>query len=74
MLHAYDTHCLRLVVVSDLLEKNQDVTKVTKACAYHTFTDPAAVVQLRSQLLQWYDEDQRELPWRTLVRKRPFLH
>ncbi|XP_037530684.1 adenine DNA glycosylase [Nematolebias whitei] len=34
--------------------------------SYHSFSDPADVVQLRSQLLSWYDEDKRELPWRTL--------
>lgn len=40
---------------------------------YHTFHDPADVVQLRSQLLCWYDKEKRELPWRTLVRKMSFL-
>ncbi|KAK5870137.1 hypothetical protein PBY51_024797 [Eleginops maclovinus] len=34
---------------------------------YHTFHDPADVELLRSQLLRWYDEEQRELPWRTLA-------
>lgn len=53
--------------VSGLLEKTGDDPR---ACVYHTFPDPAAVVQLRSQLLHWYDKDKRELPWRTLVRKR----
>lgn len=65
---------LEEVDVSDLLEKTEDLTKVTKACVYHTFPDPAAVVQLRSHLLQWYDKDKRELPWRTLVRKQPFFN
>lgn len=53
--------------VSGLLEKTGDAPR---ACVYHTFPDPAAVVQLRSQLLHWYDKDKRELPWRTLVWKR----
>lgn len=35
---------------------------------YHTFTDPADVMLLRSQLLNWYDKEKRELPWRTLVK------
>nr|XP_046247480.1 adenine DNA glycosylase isoform X2 [Scatophagus argus] len=34
---------------------------------YHSFHDPADVVRLRSQLLSWYDEEKRELPWRTLA-------
>lgn len=75
VINTYDAHCTRMslvvvldeVEVSDLLEKAEDVTNVTKACTYHTFPDPTAVVQLRSQLLQWYDKDKRELPWRTLV-------
>lgn len=36
---------------------------------YHTFSDPADVLQLRSQLLSWYDKEKRELPWRTLVKR-----
>ncbi|XP_029005042.1 adenine DNA glycosylase isoform X2 [Betta splendens] len=35
--------------------------------SYHTFPDPARVVQLRSELLRWYDQEKRELPWRTLA-------
>ncbi|KAL3047676.1 hypothetical protein OYC64_021789 [Pagothenia borchgrevinki] len=34
---------------------------------FHTFPDPADVERLRSQLLRWYDQEQRELPWRTLA-------
>ncbi|KAI4828857.1 hypothetical protein KUCAC02_022929 [Chaenocephalus aceratus] len=34
---------------------------------FHTFPDPADVDRLRSQLLCWYDQEQRELPWRTLA-------
>lgn len=81
VIDTYNAHCPRMslvvvldeVDVSDLLVKAEDVTNVTKACTYHTFPDPAAVVQLRSQLLQWYDKDKRELPWRTLVWRRPFF-
>lgn len=51
--------------VSGLLEQAGDAATAPE---YHTFADPAAVVQLRSQLLRWYDKDKRELPWRTLVR------
>lgn len=37
--------------------------------SYHSFCDPAEVVQLRRKLLSWYDREKRELPWRTLVGK-----
>uniref|UniRef100_A0A8C5D7H7 Adenine DNA glycosylase n=1 Tax=Gouania willdenowi TaxID=441366 RepID=A0A8C5D7H7_GOUWI len=37
------------------------------ASLYHMFPDVADVVQLRSQLLNWYQREKRELPWRTLV-------
>lgn len=42
--------------------------KADSLSTYHTFPDPANVVLLRSQLLDWYDKEKRELPWRTLVR------
>uniref|UniRef100_A0A8C7X7P9 Adenine DNA glycosylase n=1 Tax=Oryzias sinensis TaxID=183150 RepID=A0A8C7X7P9_9TELE len=35
--------------------------------SYHSFCDPAEVVQLRRKLLSWYDSEKRELPWRTLA-------
>ncbi|XP_072294178.1 A/G-specific adenine DNA glycosylase [Eucyclogobius newberryi] len=37
------------------------------ASLYHSFPDAAEVVLLRSHLLNWYDKEQRELPWRTLA-------
>ncbi|KAM4548512.1 adenine DNA glycosylase [Odontesthes bonariensis] len=39
----------------------------TNPSSYHSFSEPADVVRLRSQLLSWYDEEKRELPWRTLA-------
>ncbi|XP_028259596.1 adenine DNA glycosylase isoform X2 [Parambassis ranga] len=47
--------------------KQEESTAVSSPSSYHTFPDPADVVQLRSQLLSWYDKEQRELPWRTLA-------
>lgn len=44
--------------------------ETTSSSTYHTFPDPADGVLLRSQLLNWYDKDKRELPWRTLVRRK----
>ena len=51
-----------------------DVPEETSASlpSYHSFTDPAAVVLLRSELLTWYDREKRELPWRTLVKTHTF--
>ncbi|KAI8612647.1 DNA glycosylase [Chytriomyces sp. MP71] len=36
----------------------------THSLAYHAFSDEAAVMQLRCQLLAWYDANKRALPWR----------
>uniref|UniRef100_A0A3B4YH06 Adenine DNA glycosylase n=1 Tax=Seriola lalandi dorsalis TaxID=1841481 RepID=A0A3B4YH06_SERLL len=44
----------------------EETTNAALPSAYHTFPDPADVLQLRSQLLNWYDKEKRELPWRTL--------
>ncbi|XP_069007181.1 uncharacterized protein mutyh [Embiotoca jacksoni] len=46
---------------------HEETTNGSSPSSYHTFPDPADVVQLRSQLLSWYDKDKRELPWRTLA-------
>ncbi|XP_033884276.3 adenine DNA glycosylase isoform X1 [Acipenser ruthenus] len=34
---------------------------------YHYFKDPDDISSFRKQLLRWYDECKRELPWRTLA-------
>ncbi|RXM29076.1 A/G-specific adenine DNA glycosylase [Acipenser ruthenus] len=34
---------------------------------YHYFKDPGDISSFRKQLLWWYDECKRELPWRTLA-------
>uniref|UniRef100_A0A673J152 Adenine DNA glycosylase n=1 Tax=Sinocyclocheilus rhinocerous TaxID=307959 RepID=A0A673J152_9TELE len=36
--------------------------------SYHFFHDPTEISLFRSHLLQWYDQNKRELPWRTLVK------
>ncbi|KAG7235706.1 hypothetical protein INR49_002336 [Caranx melampygus] len=61
-----------------LLTNNVDIpeeetTDAASASTYHTFSDPADVVKLRFQLLKWYDQEQRELPWRTLAVTEPDL-
>jgi len=40
----------------------------TGPSTYHTFDKAADVIQIRSQLLSWYDQEKRELPWRTVVK------
>ncbi|KAF1385813.1 hypothetical protein PFLUV_G00111660 [Perca fluviatilis] len=47
--------------------KDEETTNASSPSTYHTFRDPADVVLLRSQLLNWYDKEKRELPWRTLA-------
>ncbi|KAG7283605.1 hypothetical protein CRUP_020378, partial [Coryphaenoides rupestris] len=41
---------------------------------YHTFDKAADVIQIRSQLLSWYDQEKRELPWRTVALKETDLN
>nr|WAH70730.1 ELOVL fatty acid elongase 8b [Eleutheronema tetradactylum] len=54
--------------------KEEQTTNAASPSTYHTFPDPADVVQLRSQLLNWYDKEKRELPWRTLAMTEPDLN
>lgn len=57
--------CMRLMFFG-LPEETENASSPS---TYHTFHDPADVVLLRSQLLNWYDKEKRELPWRTLVKR-----
>lgn len=54
--------------------KEEEIMKADSLSTYHTFPDPANVVLLRSQLLDWYDKEKRELPWRTLAMTEPDLN
>ncbi|KAM3620106.1 uncharacterized protein V6R79_018414 [Siganus canaliculatus] len=54
--------------------KREETVNAAGACTHHTFHDAADVVQLRSQLLRWYDKEKRELPWRTLALTEPDLN
>ncbi|TRZ02781.1 hypothetical protein DNTS_028825 [Danionella cerebrum] len=40
----------------------------------HFFQDPAETTLFRSQLLEWYDANKRDLPWRTLAMTEPDLN
>ncbi|KAM3876170.1 adenine DNA glycosylase [Diretmus argenteus] len=52
----------------------EETTNNTSPSTYHTFQDPADVVLLRSQLLNWYDKGKRELPWRTVAMTEPDIN
>ncbi|XP_029356237.1 adenine DNA glycosylase [Echeneis naucrates] len=54
--------------------KQEGTTKAVSPSTFHTFPDPADVAQLRCQLLNWYDKEKRELPWRTLAITEPDLN
>ncbi|CAK6955331.1 adenine DNA glycosylase [Scomber scombrus] len=54
--------------------KEEKTLNAASPSTYHTFSDPANVVLLRSQLLNWYNRDKRELPWRTLAMTEPDLN
>ncbi|XP_039909047.1 adenine DNA glycosylase [Simochromis diagramma] len=47
--------------------KQEETTDASSPSPHHTFPDPADVVRFRSQLLNWYNKEKRELPWRTLA-------
>lgn len=36
---------------------------------YHLFSDVADVTAFRSNLLSWYDQEKRDLPWRNLAKE-----
>lgn len=42
-------------------------------CALHRFDDAVELARLRASLLQWYDDNKRDLPWRTAVSTQPPL-
>ncbi|XP_024909230.1 adenine DNA glycosylase, partial [Cynoglossus semilaevis] len=52
-------------------KREEDAGNVNSPPRYHTFSDPAHIELLRSQLLTWYDEEKRELPWRSLALTEP---
>ncbi|XP_040896323.1 adenine DNA glycosylase [Toxotes jaculatrix] len=54
--------------------KEEETTQAASPSTYHTFPAPADVVLLRSQLLNWYNKEKRELPWRTLAVTEPDLN
>lgn len=54
---------------NDVFGLPEETTNASSPSTYHTFHDPADVVLLRSQLLNWYDKVKRELPWRTMVKR-----
>ncbi|XP_056895213.1 adenine DNA glycosylase isoform X1 [Takifugu flavidus] len=51
--------------------KEEESSHASSPSAYHFFHDAADVALLRSRLLAWYDQEKRELPWRTLALTEP---
>lgn len=39
--------------------------------SYHFFSDPSEIFAYRSHLLHWYDQNKRDLPWRTVGTTEP---
>ncbi|TKS74505.1 Adenine DNA glycosylase [Collichthys lucidus] len=56
-----------ILLTNKLNITEEETTNASSPSTYHTFHDAADVALLRSQLLSWYDKEQRELPWRTLA-------
>ncbi|XP_068174797.1 adenine DNA glycosylase-like isoform X2 [Antennarius striatus] len=54
--------------------KEEETTDVSPLSTYHMFHDAADAELLRSQLLSWYDQEKRKLPWRTLAVTEPDLN
>ncbi|XP_068599613.1 adenine DNA glycosylase [Brachionichthys hirsutus] len=54
--------------------KEEETTDASPLSTFHFFHDAADVELLRSRLLRWYDEEKRELPWRTLAATEPDLN
>ncbi|KAL6107791.1 mutyh [Pungitius sinensis] len=48
-------------------KEEEPLNASSPSCSRHSFHPPADVELLRSQLLRWYDNNKRELPWRTLA-------
>ena len=44
-------------------------SKKTVMCSIHNFIEVEELHLLRSNLLGWYDNNKRTLPWRTVVRQ-----
>ncbi|XP_051525571.1 adenine DNA glycosylase-like [Myxocyprinus asiaticus] len=43
----------------------------TQPSTYHLFHDPSEISLFRTHLLHWYDQNKRELPWRTVAMTEP---
>ena len=52
----------------------EEPTDPCPQATYHTFHEPASVLQIQNKLLNWYDKEKRELPWRTVVKITLIVH
>lgn len=46
--------------------KDEEILQ-TSVCPYHLFRDMTDVTTFRRNLLSWYDQEKRDLPWRRWV-------
>ncbi|XP_043103839.1 adenine DNA glycosylase isoform X2 [Puntigrus tetrazona] len=51
--------------------KEEEPSETEPSSPYHFFHDPPEIPLFRSHLLHWYDQNKRELPWRTLAMTEP---
>ncbi|CAL8269163.1 unnamed protein product [Arctogadus glacialis] len=55
----------------EAVKKEEEPTNPCPQATCHTFHEPASVLQIQKKLLNWYDKEKRELPWRTVALKEP---
>uniref|UniRef100_A0A671R0C3 Adenine DNA glycosylase n=1 Tax=Sinocyclocheilus anshuiensis TaxID=1608454 RepID=A0A671R0C3_9TELE len=60
-------------VCIDFLFSPEELSE-TEPSSYHFFHDATEISRFRTHLLQWYDQNKRELPWRTLVKASDILN
>lgn len=53
-------------------QKREELLK-TSVSPYHLFSDMADVTAFRRNLLSWYDQEKRDLPWRKRVKEEADL-
>ncbi|XP_051964902.1 adenine DNA glycosylase isoform X2 [Xyrauchen texanus] len=51
--------------------KEDELSEQQQPSTYHFFHDPSEISLFRTQLLHWYDQNKRELPWRTVAMTEP---
>lgn len=52
----------------------KESVEASSSCSYHHFHDLAELGFIRARLLDWYDQNKRELPWRTVALTEPDIN